>query len=256
MSSNANKALRAYLQSIPDVLVDALQVEFQKLHEEYFLGHWGPSQLDGGRFAEAVLRILQNKDIGTFTAIGTQLNRSQIAFSVKKNTRLPESLRFHVLGLAELIFDFRNKRNVGHLGTIEVNEMDSNIVLQAANWIFAELIRIETQMSPEDTQAEIKKIIERKVPIMEEIGGRLKCLNPNLKVDQKVLVFCYQKYPNPISLDDLFDWTAYSNKSTLKKKLLEIDKETGHIDFRDDVATLTKSGLLWVEKCIPFELEI
>lgn len=256
MNSNANNTLRAHLRSIPDVLVDALQVEFQKLHKEYFLGRWEPSQLDGGRFAEAILRILQDKDIGTFTAIGTQLNRSQIVSSIKKNTRLPESLRFHVLGLAELIFDFRNKRNVGHLGIINVNEMDSTIVLQATNWIVAELIRIETKMSPDDAQAEMKKIIERKAPIIEEIGGRLKCLNPNLKVDQEVLVFCYQKYPNSISLDDLFDWTAYSNKSTLKKKLLEIDKKTGYIDFRDNVATLTKSGLLWVEKHIPFELEI
>lgn len=256
MSSNATNTLRAHLQSIPDVLVDALQSEFQKLHQQYFLGKWEPSQLDGGRFAEVVLRILQYKDIGTFTTIGKQLNRSQIVFSVKKNTRLPESLRFHILGLAELIFDFRNKRNVGHLGTIDVNEMDSSIVLQSTNWVVAELIRIETKMSPDDAQAEIKKIIERKVPIIEEIGGRLKCLNPNLKVDQKVLVFCYQKYPNPISLDDLFNWTAYSNKSTLKKKLLEIDKKTGYIDFRGDMAALTKSGLLWVEKYIPFELEI
>lgn len=161
--------LTQHLNNLPSDVVGALQMEFQKLHQQYFLGRWEPSQLDGGRFAEAVLRILQHKDTGAFTAIGTQLNRSQIVSSVRKNNRLPESLRFHILGLAELIFDFRNKRNVGHLGTIDVNEMDSTIVLQAANWVVAELIRIETKMSPDDAQEEIKKIIERKVPIIEDI---------------------------------------------------------------------------------------
>lgn len=248
--------LNQHLNNLPSDLVDALQIEFQKLHQQYFLGKWEPEQLDGGRFAEIVFRILEYKQSGNFTPIGTKINRTKIYNLISNDPKILESLRFHVLKLADLILDFRNKRNVGHLGTIDVNEMDSTIVLQAANWVVAELIRIETKMSPGDARAEIKKIIERKVPIIEEMGGRLKCLNPNLKVDQKVLVFCYQKYPNPISLDDLFNWTAYSNKSTLKKKLLEIDKKTSYIDFRDDMITLTKSGLLWVEKYIPFELEI
>lgn len=248
--------LKQHLNNLPIDLVVALQSEFQKLHTQYFLGRWEPSQLDGGRFAEIVFRILEYKCSESYTRIGTQLNRLAIVSAIQQNASIDDSLRFHILGLAGLILDFRNKRNVAHPGTVSVNEMDSIFVLQAANWIVAELIRLETKMSPNDAQAEIKKIIERKVPIVEEIGGRLKCLNPNLKVGQKVLVFCYQKYPAPISLDDLFDWTAYSNKNTLKKKLLEIDKETGYIDFRDDMTTLTKSGLLWVEKYISFELEI
>ncbi len=247
--------LKQHLNNIPNDLVDVLQFEFQKLHQQYFLGKWEPSQLDGGRFAEAVLRILQHKDTGTFTAIGTQLNRSQIAISVKRNTGLPESLRFHILGLTELIFDFRNRRNVGHLGRIDVNEMDATIVLQAANWIVAELVRLETQMRPEEAQEEIKKIIERKVPIIEEIGGRLKCLNPNLDVKEKVLVFCYQKYPETITLVNLFGWTEYSNKGVLRRKLTELNKD-GRIDFRNDAARLTKRGLLWVEKNMSFEIEI
>ena len=119
----------------------------------------------------------------------------------------------------------------------------------------AELIRLETQMSPADAQAEIKKIIERKVPIIEEIGGRLKCLDPNLGVKEKTLVFCYQKYPEQISLNDLVDWTEYSNKGVLRKELFVLNKDN-RLDFRNDMARLTKKGLLWVEKNIKFEVEI
>ena len=247
--------LKQHLNNIPSDLVNALQSEFQKLHQQFFLGRWEPSQLDGGRFSEIVLRILEHKHSGSYTKIGTQLKRTAIVASVRQNTGLDESLRFHILGLAELILDFRNKRNVAHPGTVDVNEMDSTFVVHAANWIVAELIRLETKMSPDDAQAEIKKIIERKVPIVEEIGGRLKCLNSDLDVKQKALVFCYQKYPEQVPLDDLFDWTEYSNKGVLRRQLVDLNKD-GRMDFRNNVACLTKRGLLWVEKNIFFELEI
>jgi len=217
--------LNQHLNSLPDGVINALQSEFQKLHEQYFLGRWEPSQLDGGRFAEAVLRVVEYKDKSVFTPIGTRLNRQAIVSSAEQNTALADSLRFQIPRLAGLILDFRNNRNVGHLGAIDVNGMDSTFVLHAANWIVAELIRLETQMHPEDAQEEIKKIIERKVPIIEEIGGRLKCLNPTLDVKEKVLVFCYQKYPEAITLDDLFDWTEYTNKGVLRRKLIELNKD-------------------------------
>ncbi|MES2202830.1 MAG: hypothetical protein V4474_00660 [Patescibacteria group bacterium] len=246
--------LSQHLNNLPSDLVGALQTEFQKLHQQFFLGRWEPSQLDAGRFAEAVLRIVEFKDSSKYTAIGKQINRLKIVQSAEQNTKLVDSLRFHIPRLAGLVLDFRNNRNVGHLGTIDVNEMDSAFVLNAANWLVAELIRLETQMNPADAQAEIKKIIERKVPIVEEIGGRLKCLDPRLDAKLKSMVFCYQKYPEEISLDDLVDWTEYSNKGVLRKQLLDLNKD-GRLDFRNDRARLTKRGLLWVEKNIKFELE-
>lgn len=247
--------LAQHLSSIPSELVLALQTEFQKLHQQYFLGKWEPAQLDGGRFAEAVLRLVQFKDTGTFTPIGTQLTRKTIVGSAASNTSLPASLRLQIPTLAELVMDFRNNRNSGHLGTIDVNEMDSAFVLAAANWVVAELIRLETQMSPADAQAEIKKIIERKVPIVEEIGGRLKCLDPKLDAKTKAVIFCYQKFPDGLSLGILVDWTEYSNKGVLRNQLRELNKD-GIIDFRDESARLTKKGITWVEKNIKFELDV
>ena len=247
--------LLSHLKNVPQDIATELEKEFQKLHQQYFLGKWEPSQLDGGRFAEHVFRIIEYKQTKTFTPIGTTIPRVYIYNSASQDTTLPESIRFHILKLADLILDFRNKRNVAHPGIINVNEMDTSFVIQAANWIIAELIRLETQVSPEEAQAEIKKIIERKVPIIEEIGGRLKCLDTSLDVKQKALVFCYQKYPRQISLDDIFDWTEYSNKGVLRKQLVDLNND-GRMDFRNDMAFLTKKGLLWIEKNISFELEI
>ncbi|OHA54146.1 MAG: hypothetical protein A2991_02630 [Candidatus Terrybacteria bacterium RIFCSPLOWO2_01_FULL_58_14] len=247
--------LSVHLSQLPASLVAELQKEFQKLHQNYFLSKWQPSQLDGALFCEAIYRILEYKDQGGYTRIGFKLNRFSVEASIRKNKNLPESVRLHVLKLLDLVFDFRNKRSVGHLGIIDVNEMDATMVLQCANWIVAELIRLETSMSPEDAQNEIKKIIERKVPIVEEIGGRLKCLNPGLKAWEQALVLCYQKYPEAIALDDLFNWIGYSNKGVLRSELAKLDKD-GRLDFRDDRATLTKKGIIWVEKYISFEIVV
>ncbi len=247
--------LLTHLKNLPEDIVGELEIEFQKLHQQYFLGKWEPSQLDGGRFAEHVFRIIEYKQNQTFTPIGITISRLNIFNSASQDTNLPESIRFHILKLADLILDFRNKRNVAHPGTINVNEMDSTFVVQASNWIVAELIRLETQMSTDEAQEEIKKIIERKVPIIEEIGGRLKCLNPKLEAKEKAMVFCYQKYPGKVTLTELVDWMEYSNKGVLRKQLLELNKD-GRLDFRDDTAQLTKRGLLWVEKNISFELDI
>ncbi len=247
--------LAQHLSSLPNDLVNFLLNEFQKIHRQYFLGCWEPSQLDGGRFAEIVLRIIELKDTGSSTPLNKQIDRLTIARSAEKNTTLPDALRLQILPLAGFILDFRNKRNVAHPGIVDVNEMDSTFVLNTANWIVAELIRLETKMSPAAAQAEIKKIIERKVPIIEEIGGRLKCLDTRLGSKEKAMVFCYQKFPNEVSLRDLTDWMEYPNKGVLRKQLQGVNKD-GRLDFRNDVARLTKKGLLWVEKNISFELEI
>lgn len=247
--------LKAHLSSLPSDLVSALQTEFQKLHQQYFLGKWEPSQLDGGRFAEAILRIVQYKDTGAYTQIGTQLNRLALVQSAERNTALADTWRFQIPQLAAIVLDFRNKRNVGHLGAIDVNEMDSTIVLNVANWIVAELIRLETQMTPDAAQAEIKKIIERRVPIIEEVGGRLKCLDSTLSAKEMAMVFCYQKYPVQVSLNELVEWTQYKNKSVLRKQLQALDKDC-RIDFRDDVVQLTRKGVAWVENNVEFKLEI
>jgi hypothetical protein len=249
--------LHQHLSSIPQALVDSLLSEYQKIHEQYFLGRWEPSQLNGGRFAESILRIIEYKCNTHFTPIGVQLNRRSIIDVAERNTILPDSLRFQIPRIASLMLDFRNNRNVGHLGRIEVNRMDSTFVLQAANWIVAELIRLETHMDPAAAEVEMHKIIERKVPIIEETGGRLKILDPSMDTREKILVICYQKFPNSTSETDLLDWVEYDthNKGRFRSYLKELNDDR-RIDYRNGNIVLTKRGVLWVEKNIIFALEI
>lgn len=247
--------MHSYFKNLPEEIIKKLVNEFQKLHKQYFLNNWDSSQLNGGRFGEAVLRIIEFKSTGSFTPIGTQLPRRQIVTQVTQNRSLPDSLRLYIPNLTELIMDFRNNRNVAHLGNIDVNEMDSSFVISACNWIMAELVRLETQFSPGKSQQIIKKIIERKMPIIEDIGGRLKVLDSNLTVKEQILVICYQKYPNSISFTKLSQWVKEKNISRFKQYLSQLDRN-GLINSYNSKIQLTKKGVLWVEKNISFELSI
>ena len=245
--------LNALLNTLPPDLITHLVQEYQKLHHQYYMGRWDYSQLNGGRFGEAVLRIIEYKDNGTSTPIGDQLDRSGIINHIQHHTSLPDSIRLTIPKLAALIMDFRNGRNVAHIGNIEVNRMDASFVIYTSNWIMAELIRLEANLTPNQAEEEIKKITERKMPIVEEIGDRLKILNPKLSVKDKILAFCYQKYPQSINKENVRDWCGEHNKTRFNKYLIKLDKKS-LIDFNQDQIILTLRGVLWVEKYVSFEI--
>ncbi len=247
--------LATFLPSLPTVLVNALEEEFRKLHQQYLLGRWESSQLDGGRFGEIVFRILEFKDARTYTPLSSHINRETIVHILENNTSLYYSLRLTIPKLAALIMDFRNNRNVAHVGEVTVNAMDSSFVVHASNWIMAELVRTEAHLSPEEAQNEILKIIERKIPLIEEIGGRLRVLDPRLTVKNRILVFVYQKYPTATSEGNLRKWVEEANRSRFRKYLINLHNES-LIDFHDGMVTITKRGVIFVEKNISFELVI
>lgn len=242
------------LQNLPQELVENLIQEFNNLHKNYFLGKWDSSQLNGGRFGEIVLRILEYKSIGAFTAIGTQVSRLQIVNQILQNTALDNSFRVYIPNLTGILMDFRNNRNVAHPGTIEINGMDSCFVISAANWIMAELVRLEGQTTPDEAQTVITKLIERKIPLIEECGSRLKILNPKLIAKHQILTLCYYKYPEAISDTVLFSWVDEKNKSRFKKYLQVLDAEKT-IDYFENDVKLTRLGLKWVEENIKFALD-
>jgi len=247
--------LKEYLSSIPADLVDGLEKEYQKLHMQYFLERWEPSQLDAGRLVEYVFRILEYKGSLNITPIGKSLNRKTIMVQLENKPLLDESVRFHIPQIADLIYGFRNNRNVGHVGVIIVNEMDATFVLNAANWIMAELVRLETHKSPDDSYKLIQKLIERKVPLIEEIDNKLKILNPKLPIKDKILAVCYQLYPERVSTGDLMRHTEYdtSRRARFTKYLQNLSKQKALIDFDGSSAVLTMKGIKYVEDNIKFD---
>lgn len=249
--------LSAALPSVPTAITNALEQEFGELESRFSRHDWGPSELNGGRFAEALLRYLEWKDTGgVFTPIGTQLDRLRIQNGVANNSSLPDGIRFGVSRAVDMLLDIRNKRDVAHLGTtIDVNEMDSRLVMRISSWALAELVREEAGLSASDSQVLIDRLSERRIPLVEEVGGDLIVVATNLSAGKRALVALHKKYPKPTKVADLQSSVKYSH-STRFRGILEAYSRDGLVHLKDGNAYLTGKGVSWVDKNIPMKLEL
>jgi len=82
-----------------------------------------------------------------------------------------ESYRILIPRVLRAIYGIRNKRGVGHLGLISPNEMDATLILYNVKWVVAEILRLESDLQPVETQAAIKEVVERESPLLWKEGS-------------------------------------------------------------------------------------
>ena len=68
----------AYDPALVDELLDA----YEEAKRNYYLGGLRLSEVEGGRFAEAAFRMLQQETTGKFTPLGRQLPRTDQLIAV------------------------------------------------------------------------------------------------------------------------------------------------------------------------------
>ena len=250
-------SLRSILPSIPTDIVHALETEFGELESRFARGDWGPAELNGGRFAEAVLRFLEwRMSGGQYTPIGKQLNREAILNRVRNNASLPEGLRFHVAKSSEILLDVRNTRDVAHLGAvIDVDEMDARLVMRLAAWISAEIVREESGLSARDAQALIDGLSAKRIPLVEEVGGDLVVVATNLGARERALVALYRAFPAPINMNVLRQAVGYQHSKRFRQ-ILGDQAKAGIAHIKHDEVYLTHKGVAWVEKHIDMQLKL
>ena len=109
MSVEKNKVIAALAPPLPVDVVRQMLDDYQQIKQQFFLRKFKPSELDGGRFAESVLRLIEFRDTGAFTAYGKQLSSEVIIRHAENNTMLHESERIHIPRLSRVLLDIRNK---------------------------------------------------------------------------------------------------------------------------------------------------
>jgi hypothetical protein len=254
MSSTAS--LASALPQVPDDIANALQTEFAELESRFARTDWAPAELNGARFAEAVLRFLEWRVSGRYTQIGKQLNRKAILKRVENDVSLPDGLRFHVAKCSEILMDIRNKRDVGHLGTdIDVKEMDAQLVMRLAAWTLAEIIREEGNLPAKDAQVLIDRLSAKRLPLVENVGGDLVVVATDLSPTERALVALYRAFPQPMSIKALKAAVSYQNVTRFRGMLCKQAK-AGITHVKGDDVYLTAKGVAWVENNIAMELKV
>lgn len=235
------------LGNIPQNLSDKLLEEYLEIKKRYAVRDWGPGQLQGGRFAEVVLRILQHLLGITITPFGTDIpstEKTKILNSVQNHPVIDEHVRQKVVSLTRLLLDFRNNRDSAHLGGFDVNDMDTLFVNTASTWVLCELIRVYEGHSMADAQKLVSGLSVKDFPVFIEFEGDIFITRPDLTARQEVLILLNKDAR--VDFDFLFSKTRDSNSSRFRGTLETlISKKL--IGLKDNYYFLMPEGIKAIE---------
>ena len=221
--------------SIPPKLVEKLLEAYEELRVNDYLGKIRIHEVEGGRFAEAVFRILEHRTTGAHTPLGRSVDSEKIILNLANinPSRELDSVRLYIPRTLRVIYDIRNNRDAAHLADgIDPNKQDASIVLACSNWILAELIRIYHSVSADEAQAIVNNLIEKRVPAIQEFNGFLKTLNPTWTIKDRILAILYHRGSQGATRKELSGWLKPSQRTNLSKALYELDHEEDFI-YRD-----------------------
>jgi hypothetical protein len=199
---------------------------------------WRPSELSGGRFCEVVYTILDGHAKGTYAATPKKPpNFVQACRNLENNSNEPRSFQILIPRLLPALYEVRSNRGVGHVGgDVDPNHMDSTIVLGTVNWILAELVRVLHQLPVSDAQKLVDLLVERRIPIVWQVGDIRRVSDTSLKLSDQILLLI-ASYPTPTTVDDLFEWTGYENRSYFSRALRDLHKSR-FIELSKDEKTI------------------
>jgi hypothetical protein len=98
--------------------------------------------------------------------------------------------------------------------------LDATSVLNIASWVLAELVRVFHEVSTLDAQRSVDALVERKHPLVWQIEGVKRVLDPNMKKEDQTLVLLYSEV-GWVEETALMSWVEYSSLTMFRRRILE-----------------------------------
>jgi hypothetical protein len=231
-------------------LVNELLAAHSELKRNYYLGGLRLSEVEGGRFAEAAFRMLEEETTGSFAALGASLDTERIIRNLAGTARgsFPDAVRLHIPRALRVIYDIRNNRDAAHLGdNIDPNMQDATLVATTADWVLAEFVRLHHNVSADEAQSIVDELVARAAPVIQDFDGFLKLLNPTLQAGDQCLVLLYQCGEKGADYDKLYEWVSPRSRSNLKRTLRKLVDEKAYIHHGGTRYFITRRGQQEVE---------
>jgi hypothetical protein len=214
---------------------------------------WEPAELNGGKLAEVVYCILKGHVENAFSSAPAKpSNMVDACRALEKASGFPRSVRVQIPRILLALYEIRNNRNVGHVGAdVDPNHMDATVVVALSQWVMAELVRIFHDVSTDEASLIVDSLTERTIPLLWEIGGRTRVLQPGMSARDKTLVLLYGSL-SPLGLRYITDSIEYANVTQFKQKVLAPAHKAALIDFeaKSNIVALSPLGARYVEENI------
>ena len=237
-------------QHPPDI-INSIIDSYIKIRENFYLNKHEPAELNGGKFVEACVRLLQNQINGSYTPIGSPIrNIIQELRNFEQTPRTHhESYRLHIPRALISIYNLRNRRGVGHLSNdVNPNIADSALILATASWVIAEIYRLHHTLPIEQAQKVINDIVAIKIPLVINIQGIKRVLATKLTAADQTLLLLYSESPNELSIDDLIKYIEYSNRSRYESQIIRSLHKNRLINCKHKQCIITPLGIKYVEQ--------
>jgi hypothetical protein len=209
------------LATVPAGLRDPLLAALSEIATNFVAHRWEPSELNGGKLCEAAYAILRSHVDGKW-ASKPKKPRDFVAAcrDFEKATGFPQSVRITTPRLLMALYEIRNNRGVGHVGSdVDPNHMDATLVLAGGKWVVAELVRIFHGVSTSDAAAAVDALVERVIPTVWEIGVTRRVLVPGLSMKDQTMLLLYGP-AGWIKESDLVQAVEHSNPSIYRRDVL------------------------------------
>lgn len=239
-------------------LAEELLAAYVQAKQNYYLGGLRLSAVEGGRFCEAAFRLLEQRTGKTFTPLGSSLDTDMLIRRLANIVQgeQPDSIRIHIPRALRVVYDIRNKRDAAHLADdIDPNLQDATLVGGILDWVMAEFVRLYHIVSPDEAQRIIGDLVSRQAPVVQELEGFLKILNPNLKAADRVLLLLYQRGAKQVSAAELRSWVHPKMVSNLNRTLYQMEHDRALIHSAGGVFQITDLGKLEVERRKLYEFQ-
>ncbi len=252
-----NKIEEQLSANIPKTLVMSLLDAHLELKEQFYQEHFRPSELEGGRFVEAALRIVQELTSSAHIPIGKSLPSFTEDYLKKisndANTGTHASLRTHIPRALFTVYAFRNQRDVGHIGgDVNPNEADAYLIVAVCDWVLAELIRLNFHCPVAEAQRIVDDLVERRIPIIQNFDGFPKILRKNMSLPQQIMTIAYTHGSKGFEVSDLIIWLKPASATSIRTALTRLVQDRLFLHRQGDKCQITKSGLEYVEEHIGF----
>lgn len=235
---------------VPGELAREVLASFSEAKRRFHLADFMPNAVAGGRFSEAVLRLLEWTTTGSYVPLADPKFKAETI--INKLASLPagshsESTRLHIPRAVRVIYDMRNKRNTAHLSDgIDPNTQDATLVVSTMGWILAELVRLHHSVTAHEAQQVIDGLVTREVPMIQVFDGQPRILK-SVGVSDQVLILLYWAGQDAVSKTVLSGWLLPSMRTNLTRTLNNLHSRN-LIHFANSAAQLTILGQRDVEQ--------
>ena len=164
---------------------------------------------------------------------------------------VPRSFQILIPRLLPALYEIRNNRGVGHVGgDVDPNYMDASAVLSMANWIMAELVRVYHQLPTDEAQKVTDLLVERRVPLVWQIGQVKRVLDTSLSLKDQVLLLASSS-STALTTDDLLTWTGYNDRGYFKRLLRDLHtKRLIELSADESKVEILPPGTKYVEESL------